>query len=109
MRAAVRLDELLALDEHAAGAAAGIIDAALVGSEHLDQHADDVRRRIELSALLALGAGELGEEVFVDAPQHVLGAVGGAAQRDVAHKVDELAETLLVEPRTGVVLGQHAL
>jgi hypothetical protein len=32
--AAVRLDELLRLDEHAVGAGAGIIDAALVRGEH---------------------------------------------------------------------------
>jgi hypothetical protein len=32
--------------------------------------------RIELAALFALGAGELGEEVLVDAPEDVFGAVG---------------------------------
>ena len=76
--AAVGLDELLGLHEHAAGAAAGVVDAALVGREHLDQHADDARGRVELAAVLALGAGELGEEVLVDAAEHVLGAVGRA-------------------------------
>ena len=106
---AVGLDELLALHEHAAGAAAGVVDAALVGREHLDQHADDAARRVELAALLALGAGELGEEVLVDAAEDVLGAVGRAAERDVADEVDELAEALLVEAGAGVVLGQHAL
>ena len=105
----VGLDELLALDEHAAGAAARVVDAALVGGEHLDEHADDVARRVELAALLALGAGELGEEVLVDAAEGVLGAVGRGAERDVATEVDELAEARLVEPGAGVVLGQHAL
>ena len=33
----------------------------------------------------------------------------GAAERDVADQVDELAEALLVEAGAGVVLGQHAL
>ena len=41
--AAVRLDEFLALHEHAARAAAGIVDAAFVGREHLHQNADDMR------------------------------------------------------------------
>ena len=85
------------LHEHAARAAAGVVDAALVGREHLDQHAHDAGRRVELAALLALGAGELGEEVLVDAAEDVLGAVGRAAEADVADQVDELAEPLLVE------------
>jgi hypothetical protein len=76
---------------------------------HLDQHAHHVRRRAELAALLALGVRELGEEVFVDAAERVLGALGRIAERDVAHEVDELAEALLVETRAGVVLGQHVL
>ena len=107
--AAVGLDELLALHEHAARAAARVVDAALVGREHLDQHAHDAARRVELAAALALGAGELREEVLVDAAEHVLGAVGRVAQADVADQVDELAEPLLVEAGPGVVLGQHAL
>jgi hypothetical protein len=35
--AAVGGDELIGLHEHAGGAAAGIVDTALVGLEHLDQ------------------------------------------------------------------------
>ena len=49
------------------------------------------------------------EEVFVDAAEDVLGAVGRVAEADVADQVDELAEPLLVEAGAGVVLGQHAL
>ena len=52
---AVGFDELLGLHEHAARAAAGVVDAALVGFEHLDQHADDAARRVELAAELAFG------------------------------------------------------
>jgi len=33
------------------------------------------RRGIELAALFALGAGELGEEIFIHAPEDVFGAV----------------------------------
>ncbi len=70
--AAVGLNELLALHEHAARAAAGVVDAALVRGQHLDQQAHHAARRVELAALLALGAGELAEEVFVDAAEDVL-------------------------------------
>ncbi len=77
--AAVGLDEFLALDEHAAGAATRVEDAALVGGEHLDQDPDDAAGRVELAALLALGTGELREEILVDAAQDVLGAVLGTS------------------------------
>ena len=69
--AAVGFDEFFRLHEHAAGAAAGIVDAAFVGSEHLDEEAHDALRGVELAAVLALGAGELAEEVFVDAAEDV--------------------------------------
>jgi len=75
--AAVGLDELLAGHEHAAGAAAGIVDPTLVRRERLDQNPDHPGRRVELPALLALGAGKHGEEVLVDPAQNVPGAVGG--------------------------------
>jgi hypothetical protein len=53
--------------------------------------------RVELAALLALGAGELREKIFVDAAEDVAGAVGRAAEADIADQVDQLAEPLLVE------------
>ena len=107
--AAVGLDELFRLDEHAAGAAARVIDPALVRGQHLDQHTDHAAGRVELAALLALGAGELGKEIFIDATQDVPGAVFLVAQADVADQINELAEPLLVEARVGIVLGKHAL
>ena len=76
----MRLDEPLALHEHAAGAAARVVDAALIGCQHLDEHAHDMGRGIELPALLALGARELRQEVFVDAAEDVAGAVCRAAR-----------------------------
>ena len=76
--AAVGLDESLGLHEHAARAAAGVVDAALVRFEHLDQQSDDGARRVELAAELAFGLGELAEEVFVDAAERVAGLVAGA-------------------------------
>ena len=53
--AAVAFHKLLALHKHAAGAAAGIVDAALVGLQHLHQAAHHTARRVELTAVLALG------------------------------------------------------
>ena len=106
--AAVGFDELFRLDEHAAGAAAGVVDAAFVGGEHLYEEADDAVGRIELAAVLAFGAGELGEEVFVDAAEDVFGAVVTVAEADGADEVDEFAETVLVERGAGVVLGEDA-
>ena len=105
----VRADELDRLHEHAGGAAAGIVDPAPVRLQHLDQELDDTARRVELAALLALGAGELRQEVLVDAADHVLRAGVLVAHLEVADHVDELAEPLLVEGGTGVVLGQHVL
>src|SRR5436189_111433 len=65
--AAVGFDEFFRLHEHAAGTAAGIVDAAFVGSEHLDEETHDALRCVELAALLAFGAGELAEKIFVNA------------------------------------------
>ena len=85
--AAVGFDELFRLDEDAAGTAARVIDPALVRGQHLDQHTDHAAGRVELAALLALGAGELGEEIWIDAAQDVLGAIRFVTQTDVADQV----------------------
>ena len=57
--AGVSTDELHRLHEHAGGTAAGIVDAAPLGLQHLDQQLDHAARGVEFAALLALGAGEL--------------------------------------------------
>ena len=103
------MNELDRLHEHPRGAATGVVHPPLVGFEHLDQQLDHTARRVELAALLALGAGELREEVLVDAAEHVLGAALSVADPDVADEIDELAEPQLVEGGAGIVLGQHAL
>jgi hypothetical protein len=61
-------DEARGGDEHAARAARGVEDAPVVGLGDFGEEADDAERGVELAAFLALGAGELAEEVFVDAP-----------------------------------------
>ena len=84
-------DEFLRLHEHTAGAAAGIVDAAFVGREHLDEEADDALRRIELAAFLSFGAGKLAEEVFVNATKDVFRSAGFVAHADRADEIDEFA------------------
>ena len=102
-------DEFDRLDEHAGGAAARVVDPAVVRLKHLDQQPHDGARRVELAALAALGQRELLEEVLVDLAQHVRGARLGVAHLDVAHEVDHLPKAALVEGGAGVVLGQHAV
>src|SRR5437899_4922578 len=60
------------LHEHAARTAARVEDSAFPGREHFDEELDDATGRIELPAFLALGACELAEEIFIDAPDDVL-------------------------------------
>ena len=49
----------------------------MVGLDDFGEQADDAARGVELAALLALGAGELAEEVFVDAAEGVVVQRGG--------------------------------
>src|SRR5438876_7599639 len=72
--AAVSFDEFFRLHEHAAGTAAGVVNAAFVGSEHLDEETHDALWGVELPAFLAFGAGESAEEVFVDAAKQIFRA-----------------------------------
>jgi len=107
---------------HAAGAAGGVVDAAFVGGEHLDEAAHDAGRGVELAAVLALGAGEAGEEILmsaaaltlraacgslcrsgpiVNAAEQIDGAVGllalaGGGEFDGGDDVDEFAEALVI-------------
>ena len=106
---AVGLDEAFRLHEHAAGAAAGVVDAALVGLEHLDQQPHDAARREELAAELALGLGELAEEVLVDAAERVAGLGAVALEADVGDQVDQPLQLLRRDAAAGVVARQLAL
>ena len=74
--AAVGFDEFFRLHKHAAGAAGGVVDAAFVRGEHLDEAAHNAGRSVKLSAVLALGAGEAGEEILVHTAKQIDGAVG---------------------------------
>lgn len=107
--AAVGCDELLGLGEHAARTAAGVVDAALVGFEHLDEHADDRAWRVELAAEHAFGLGELAEEVLVDAAEGVAGLLVRAREADVGDEVDEALHLDRLDAAAGVVARELVL
>jgi len=54
----------------------------MIWTEHRNECAHDATGGVELAAVLALGRGELGEEIFVNAAQDVFGAVGGVEEED---------------------------
>src|SRR2546430_10792849 len=106
--APVSFDEFFRLHEHAAGTAAGIVNAAFVGREHLDEETHNALRSVELAAFLAFGAGELAKEVFVDAAEDVFRATRFVAHADGADEVDEIAEAALVGCGPGVSSSEEA-
>ena len=106
--AGMSLDELLGLDEEAACATAGVIDPAARRLHHLDHRVHDGLRCVELAAALALGRGELPDEVFVDPADEVV--VGpGALELDVREEVDEPGHDGPVQALFAVDLGERAL
>ena len=102
--AAVFLDEALALDEEAAGAHGGVVDAPLIGFEYLDDEGYDGLGGEVLAALLALGKGELTEEVFVNVAEDVLGVEVGVLEGDGGEEIDEAAEVVLGDFEAGVAV-----
>ena len=104
----MRFHEFNRLHEHAARTAARVEDAAFVRGEHFDEELDDAAGRVELTAFLALSTGEFAEEIFIDAPDDVLGTALLVAQPDGGDEVNDAAETLLVQMRAGVFFGQDA-
>ena len=107
--AGVSADEVHRLHEHARRAAAWVVHPTAVGLDHLDQQSHNRARGVELAALPALGERELVQEVLVNAADNVGGLGLRAPDLDVADEVDDLAEPPLVQGRTRVVPGQHAL
>ena len=67
----VSLDEVGTLDEHAARTARRVEDASVVRLDDFDDQLDQRGGREELAALLALGTGEVAEEVFVNLAESV--------------------------------------
>jgi hypothetical protein len=90
-------DESGGLDEHAAGAAGGVEDAAVVGLEDFDDEADDGGGRVEFAAFLAFAHGEFAEEVFVDEAEGIAALVHG----DGGHGFEEGGERAAFEDVVG--------
>ena len=105
---AVRFDEFLALDEHAAGAAAAVVDFAIFKRfENGDECLDDTRRRIKFAAAHTFFRGELGDAVFVGPAQQVF-AGGGVAHVDaVCKNVHHVAEDVLIQRGIAVIFRQY--
>src|SRR5437867_1795990 len=74
--AAAPLDEVAGLNEHAGRTGRWIKDNAVVRLDDVDEGLHERRRGEELAVVLRALHGELHQEVFVDAPEHV--AAGGA-------------------------------
>ena len=88
----------LGVDEHAAGAAAGVVDPhPLLGFDEADHHPDDGARCVELAALLASGVGELGDQVLVGGAEDVRELEVLVAQPVPGEVVDELLQALVCD------------
>ena len=98
------LDEVAGLDEHAARAAGGIEDDAVVGFDDVDDGLDERGRGEELAVVLRALHGELHEEVFVDAPEDI---AAGGAEHFAVEDAEDLFEEVALE--LVVVLGKLAL
>ena len=106
---AVSLDEPLGLDEHPARPATRVVNAAVVGLQHLDQQADHAGRGEEFAPELPLGLRELAEEVFVDPAEGVAGLGAVPFEPDARDEVDQAPHPLGRDAATGVVAGEFPL
>ena len=106
--APVIFNEFGGLDEHAAAAAAGVIDPAIKGLQDLHQGAHHAGGGIEFTGQLALLLGESGQAVFIGAAQNVL-AVALLHHLNIGEQVHHISQAALVQLRPGKVLGQDVL
>ena len=92
LRLATVVDDVVGtLDQHAARSTGRITDAhSFFGSEQLDQQPHHLGRRIELTALFARVVGELLNQVFIGAPEHVRFRQRGVAQIDLGEVLNQL-------------------
>ena len=98
------LDEVAGLHEHAARSAGWIEDDAVIRLDDVDDELHERRRSEELAVVVGLLDGELGEKVFVDAPEDVAAGLLDPLAIEHAHQV---FENLGLED--AVVFRQHAL
>jgi hypothetical protein len=106
--AVVAADEFEGLYEHTPGAAAGVVDLSFVGLDHFGDEVDHTLGGVELAPELALVGGEFAKEIFVYAPDDILGLVGHSV--DVVDGVEKGGEFADIEIEAGeIVVGQGTL
>ncbi len=98
-RVLMRAHEVGGLNEHAARAAGGVEDAAVIGLDDLDDETHDARGRVVLAALLHLLLGERAHEIFIDPPK------GVAVDVERGQRLDEFAQNVVAD--CAVVLRQR--
>ena len=86
------------LDQHAAGAAGGVVDAHVrLRIDDLDECPHHIRRRVELARLLPCRVGEEFDEVFVGGAEQVGKLEVLVPQRNLLEVLDEVGERVVVE------------
>jgi len=106
--ATVVFDEFCRLDEHAAGAAARVINAPIKRLQNFNKGSHNTGGSIELTGKFAFLFGKLGEAIFVCTTENVL-AVSMLDHLNVREKVNHFAKTPLVQLRTGKILRKNIL
>ena len=100
---AVSFDKALGLHEHARRAAARVVHAPLVRFEHLHQQSYDAAGCKELAAALALGLGELAQEVLVHATEHIARPGALTLEPDAGDQVDQPLHLLGRDAPAGII------
>ncbi len=107
--ATMAFGEFLALDEHATRATAGVVHAALIRRQHLDQQLHYRLRRVKLAAPLAFSRGKHAQKILVHTAQNILATAGLVAEANRPDQVDQFAEAPFIERRSRVIFRQDAL
>jgi hypothetical protein len=96
--AAVLAQVVAHLDQHAAGAAGGVVDAhAFLRVAHLHAHAHHFGRGVELAGLLAGLIGKVLQQVLVGRAQEVGEFEVLVLQRNLVEVLDEVDQRVVVE------------
>ena len=87
-------DEMAGLHEHARRAAGRIEHEAVIRLDDVNNHAHQRRWCEEFPALLRAAHGELVEEVFVNAPEHI---AGGGLDGGAVENLDQFGQQIRLE------------
>ena len=106
--AAVETTKFCRHHETRAGGKAGIVNAAVFcRREHFHDEAVNARRRVELPAVLALGAGEAGQEILIHPPKQICVAPFGRDSFRRSSKVSASRRSVsaLIRARSRIRIG----